>query len=508
MADGRVEILVKLLEDDETRARVDKLKGTLAGIGGTMVKAGAAATAAMGAATAAMTKQALDLYARYEQLAGGVQTLYGDDVASKVKANAAAAFETAGMSANQYLDTVTSFSASLITSLGGDTEKAADYADLAIRDMADNANKMGTAIESVQNAYQGFAKQNFSMLDNLKLGFGGSKEEMQRLLDTASEISKVEYDITNYADIVDAIHVIQDEMGLAGATAEEAATTIEGSVNTMKAAWENWLTGLGDTEADMGALTVKLVNSVTTAAKNVGERLAVIVDEILAIAPEMMAAGGVLFKDMFDGMIAELPGFIDKINEDMPSIIDAITDMLISSGPKVFDAAFTLFLGILEGLWEAAPEIFNAITNVLGMVLGKMAELPHKMTELGMNIVVGLWEGISDMVSWVIDRLADFGDMIVGGLMDVFGIHSPSTVMRDQIGRYLAEGVGVGFEKYNPVKDIQDAMLSDVTSLGMSARLSVAGATTNYFTIDRIDAHDLAGVNNVNALIELFNANA
>ena len=240
-------------------------------------------------------KQALDAYASNEQLWGGVQKLFGasgmsvEDYAasvgksvdeirgeydqlklaeSQVSVNARQAFETAGMSANDYMDTVTSFSASLINSLDGDTVKAASQADKAIRDMSDNANTFGTDMTSIQNAYQGFAKQNYTMLDNLKLGYGGTKEEMQRLLDDAEAISGVHYDISSYSDVIDAIHTIQEEQHIAGTTANEAADTVEGSTKAMKASWTNWLTELGSSDADMETVSQQLAETVVNAARN------------------------------------------------------------------------------------------------------------------------------------------------------------------------------------------------------------------------------------------------
>ena len=213
------ELFVKIGVDDQASDKISSLSSKLGSGLATAAKVGAAAVAAAGTAIVAIGKQAVEQYAEYEQLVGGVETLFkqSSDVVQQYAANA---YKTAGMSANEYMETVTSFSASLLQSLGGDTEAASKYADMAITDMSDNANKMGTSMESIQNAYQGFAKQNYTMLDNLKLGYGGTKEEMQRLLDDAEKLSGVEYDISSYADIVDAIHVVQTEMGITGTTAK------------------------------------------------------------------------------------------------------------------------------------------------------------------------------------------------------------------------------------------------------------------------------------------------
>ena len=239
----------KSLDDASSKASdfASKLKSGLA----TAAKVGVAALSAAATGVAALTTASIDQYAEYEQLVGGVDTLF-KTASDKVQQYADKAYETAGMSANEYMNTVTSFSASLLQSLKGDTEAAAQKADQAITDMADNANKMGTSMEMIQNAYQGFAKQNYTMLDNLKLGYGGTKEEMQRLLKDAEKLSGVKYDLSSYADIVDAIHVVQTEMGITGTTAREASTTIQGSVASMKGAWKNLVTAIAADGWDIG----------------------------------------------------------------------------------------------------------------------------------------------------------------------------------------------------------------------------------------------------------------
>ena len=374
----------------------DKLKSGL----GTAAKVGAAGLAAAAAGVAALTKSSIEQYAEYEQLVGGVETLFkaSSDVVQEYAANA---YKTAGMSANEYMDTVTSFSASLLQSLDNDTAAAAEKADLAITDMADNANKMGTSMESIQNAYQGFAKQNFTMLDNLKLGFGGTKEEMQRLLDTASEISGIEYDISSYADIVDAIHVVQTEMGITGTTAKEASTTIQGSVSSMKSAWTNLVTGIATDNADIDVLLDNFLESVETVAGNV------------------------------------LP-VVERI-------LSNIFDTLADRGPDMLSAAVKLFLQIMAGALKALPDIVASIPQILDAIIdGFMAGLPD-IIDVGKQIIEGLWEGIKSMASWIGDKVSGF----VGGLVDdvkgVLGIHSPSRVFAG-IGENMALGLGEGWD--------------------------------------------------------------
>ena len=244
---------------NDSEGKFSKLGSVLKGIGAAM----GAVAAAAGAAAVKLGKEVISAYADYEQLVGGVDTLFKDS-SQKLQQYAANAYKTSGMSANDYMETVTSFSASLIASLGGDTQKAVEYADMAITDMSDNANKMGTDMASIQNAYQGFAKQNYTMLDNLKLGYGGTKSEMERLLADAQAISGVKYNIDSYADVVKAIHVIQTGMDITGTTAKEAEHTISGSVSSMRAALKNLLVGFGDANADMAQLSANVARAFRT----------------------------------------------------------------------------------------------------------------------------------------------------------------------------------------------------------------------------------------------------
>lgn len=295
-----------------------------------------AAFAAAGVAIVGFVKSSIESYAEYEQLVGGVETLFGDssDTVMKYAENA---YKTAGMSANEYMETVTSFSASLLQSLGGDTEKAAKYADMAVSDMSDNANKMGTDIASIQNAYGGFAKQNFTMLDNLKLGYGGTKEEMQRLLDEASKISGIEYDISSYGDIVDAIHIVQNEMGITGTTAKEASTTIGGSVNSMKASWENLKVGISDENADISSLIDTMIDSALTVFDN--------------IAPKIETA-------------------LPKITQGLKEIIPKITPILGEILPELVTTAGSLVIGMIQELPAIVGEIVAAVPEILASAFG------------------------------------------------------------------------------------------------------------------------------------------
>ena len=385
-----------------------KLKSGLA----TAAKVGAAALTAAATGVAALTKASIDQYAQYEQLVGGVDTLF-KTASDKVQQYAANAYKTAGMSANEYMNTVTSFSASLIKSLGGDTEKAAQKADQAITDMADNANKMGTSMEMIQNAYQGFAKQNYTMLDNLKLGYGGTKEEMQRLLKDAEKLSGIKYDISSYADIVDAIHVVQTEMGITGTTAKEAASTISGSLSMAKAAWKNLLTGVGDDTADLGTLIDNLVDSVSTAAGNIVPRIGKILSgmgEVVAqlapiiaqelpelistMLPALVSAGAQLLVGLVTGLVTAIPDLVAAAPQIITSLVSAISANLpaiLAAGQQLL----TMFgSGIQSGVPQMVAQLPAAIDGFLGFITEQLPAVLDKgvemLTELANGIIAGI----------------------------------------------------------------------------------------------------------------------
>lgn len=650
--------------------------------GGLKVLAGSVAGIAAGFGV--MTKSALDSFASLEQNIGGVETLFKDS-AQKVIDSAENAYKTAGLSANAYMETVTSFSASLLQSLGKDTEKAADYADRAIIDMSDNANKMGTSMEMIQNAYQGFAKQNYTMLDNLKLGYGGTASEMYRLLQDAANLNE-EFASTakfsmdskghleaNFADITEAIHIVQTEMGITGTTAKEASETISGSIASAKGAFDNFLNGTGSPEA--------LAESMVTAGKNVLKGLGEIVPRLLQTLPEVgkliqenlvnslsgdsmqkiVEAGKNAVMSLIDGMLASVPtiipvalnfvkliadtvitnvptliqkgyellsnlvdGFVKAIPEALPKILDfvqGIGDKLAEAAPILIQKGFELLQKLVEGIITAVPILIsrvpeiistfaniindnfptilmkgaqllgqlvlgliqsiptlianipkitsaivdtlmafqwlnlgrgiikflgdgigamkdfvvkkgseiliglkntlmnlpstlanigrtavsglgnaisagiswvkNAAGNIVSAIVNTIKSIPGGMLSIGKDIVKGLWNGISDMTGWVIDKIQGFGESVLGGIKDFFGIHSPSRVMRDEVGKYMAQGVGVGFEKNIPIKQmtagmkkaigkIQTAAIGVTSTMPMTAKVAMKAVTNNY----------------------------
>ncbi len=413
-------------------------------IGGTMKAFAAFSTAAL-TAGAAIAKNALEQYADYEQLAGGVETLFGaggqslEEYAESVGKttqdaqkeydslmmaqetvlkNADNAYRTAGLSANEYMDTVTGFSAALIRSLGGDTEAAAEKADMAITDMADNANKMGSDISSIQNAYQGFAKQNYTMLDNLKLGYGGTKEEMQRLLDDATKLSGVEYDISSYADIVDAIHVVQTEMGITGTTAEEASETISGSVNAAKSAWKNLMTGLADENADLDGLIDNMADSVLTVVDNVLPRVMETVPRIVEAVPKLIEKLGAAF----EGIAGQLGGLAEQL---LPPLIQAfftlvrtVTGALPTLLPKITNAAIKLFGGLLEGLKETIPQLAAMLPSLIQTITQTLTTNLPEIIAAGIQILVSLIDGITGAIPSLTDAILDLFPVIVQTILD------------------------------------------------------------------------------------------
>lgn len=351
-------------------------------------------------------KASVQAYAEYEQLVGGVETLFKNS-ADVVRQYAQEAYMTAGISANQYMEQVTSFSASLIQSLGGDTRKAAEIGNQAVIDMADNANKMGSSIESIQNAYQGFAKQNFTMLDNLKLGYGGTKEEMERLLRDAERLSGMHFDISSFADITQAIHVVQENMGIAGATAEEAATTIQGSVNMMKAAWDNLITGLADPDADVDELIGNFLDSFLTAAENI---------------------------------IPAVTTFIVKL-------VDAITSP--ENIKKLIIAGGKILLALLDGIAFAAAAIvknaFDLVKEIVDAIGQGLKDAWEAIKETGHNLIQGLIDGVKEKAIALKDSVVGAVKDAWQAVKDFLGIKSPSKLFM-QIGTYVDEGFAEGIE--------------------------------------------------------------
>lgn len=589
MSDGSVTIEIngdsKGLEK-EINGIGSKVKSGFGKIGSIAVAGLAGVTAAVGGAASALAglgTASVNSYADLEQNIGGIETLFKGS-ADKVIKNAENAYKTAGMSANQYMETVTGFSASLLQSLGGDTDKAADVADMALTDMADNANKMGTSMESIQYAYQGFAKQNYTMLDNLKLGYGGTKEEMERLLSDAQKITGVKYDISNLNDVYQAIHVVQGQLGITGTTAKEAASTISGSVSSMKSAFDNFLNGSGTMDQlvetgitaiqnivnAVGQLLPQLMQSLSDATpqiiaginqifpqildlimtnaptliSTIGQVLMALVQSLLPYMPQLLNIAMQLIQSFITGLITMLPqiiqmgmqlitqlilGIAQMLPQLIPQAINAIITIvngLLDNIDMLIDAAIQLILGLADGLINAlpiliekAPEIIMKLVTALiknapkileagvqlivklvegvGSVLGKLGQmagtiiqtiwdglksLPSKMIEVGKNLIQGIWNGISNAVGWLWDKISGFCSGIVDKIKGFFGIHSPSKVFADEVGKFLALGLGEGFDDNlgKVYKNMQSAV--DFETQKLSANLSTTATNNKLFT--------------------------
>lgn len=554
--------------------------GSIAGtaLKGVTVAIGSAATALGGLGVASVNS-----YADLEQNIGGIETLFKGS-ADKVIKNAENAYKTAGMSANQYMETVTGFSASLLQSLGGDTEKAANSADMALTDMADNANKMGTSMESIQYAYQGFAKQNYTMLDNLKLGYGGTKEEMERLLADAQKVTGVKYDISNLNDVFQAIHVIQGELGITGTTAKEASETISGSIGSMKAAFDNFLNGSGTMEqlVDTGITSIQnIVNAVgqllpqlmqglsdatpqiiaginqifpqilnlimenaPIILSSIGQVLMALVQSLMTYMPQLSQIAIQLIQSFINGIITMLPQIIQmgiqlisqlitgivqmlpqltpqainaiitldkgltsnigqlvdagiqlimgladglinaipQLIEAIPTIIQNLINAITNNLPKLIQMGITLIVKLAAGIIQAIPQLIAAIPQIIGAIINGLAQLPSMMLDVGKNLIQGLWNGIGNAASWLWDKISGFCSGIVDKIKGFFGIHSPSKLFNQEIGKFLALGLGEGFDDNigKVYKQMKSAV--DFETQKLSANLSTTATNNKMLT--------------------------
>lgn len=619
-----------------------------------------AAATGVGALSAAATSAQAD----FEQLKGGIETLFGaggqtleeyakasgktvkevsGEYADLIAAQNAAlrdadnAYKDAGMSANAYMETVSSFAASLKQSTESELE-AVNAANQAVVDMSDNANKMGTDMELIQNAYQGFAKQNYTMLDNLKLGYGGTKEEMARLLEDATKLSGVEYDINSLKDVYEAIHVIQEDLGIAGTTTKEASTTIAGSMSQLTASWENLMVAVANPEKDFDAAVESVVSSASTFVDNllptvetsingvadlIESLFPIVMDEIPKIindvlpnlvesganvmnsivtglsdnfpllleamtevigtldtavmdnAPALVEMGiGILealisgisdnlpqitesvfqiiellvmsFIDMLpqiaqlgldliiqltlgiadalpklipaivdvvlqivetlldnidmlidaaisliealaDGLIKALPKLIDKA----PVIIEKLLDAIIKNTPKLVKAALEICLAIGQGILDSVDKILEKVPEVISMLVGKFDEYKTATLDVGRNIVEGIWEGISMSYTWIQNKIAGWVDDVLGWIQKKLGINSPSTVMRDKVGKFMGQGVWVGFEEEDPFGTIENSISRSWDGLQNNFKATATSAPINYTKLGNAMADSL-----------------
>lgn len=448
-----LDLAVKITCDDQASGEVDKIGDGIKNKLGVAAKAGVAAVAAVGTATVAIGKTALDAYSNYEQLVGGIDTLFKAS-SGKMQQYAANAYQTAGVSANRYMEISTSFAAALISSLGGNTEAAADMANTAITDMSDNANKMGTSLETVQEAYMSLSRGNYEMLDSLKLGYGGTKSELERLLSDAEKFSAAQgkvrdFSVDSYSDIVEAIHIVQDEMGITGTTAEEAATTIEGSVNMAKASWENWLAGLGNEDADMEGLTDQLVDSVVIAGKNIIPRVGQIMTTLGQTVADYAPGVGLYLRNALINVLPEavqgpmrdaflgVDKVVDKLtgvfNDNLKPAADAADSVFsaISSGVKTFgDNVNDLVLPAIDTLSPAFNDFFGAIQTAQPL-LEFIANIIGVGLAAAISTAIKLFAACTEIVAFVITGFAQLYEDISGfvtGVVQFFTVDLPNAI--------------------------------------------------------------------------------
>lgn len=516
------------------------------------IKAMASAIKEAASALVDLGKQSIMGFAEQEQLIGGVDTLFKESSA-QVQQYANEAYKTAGLSANEYMETVTSFSASLLQSMGGDTQAAAEKANRAITDMSDNANKMGTDMTSIQNAYQGFAKQNYTMLDNLKLGYGGTKQEMERLLADAEKFSGIKYDISSYADIVDAIHVVQTEMDITGTTAKEAATTIQGSSNAMKSAWSNLLTGMSNENLDLDKLVQNVIDSVNTFADNLIPRLQIMlprfaeglnklvtglipyvgpalelllpslmqgigslisgivqalpaaVEAITAVIPMLVEQLTILLPQIISAGVEIIAALASGIGENLPTLIPAVVDAIITITEGLLDhidlliiAAGQLIAGLAQGLVEAIPRLIGRLPEIISAIVNGLLKGLAAIGEVGLELVKGLFNGISNAATWLYEKVKGWASSVVGWIKDFFGIHSPSKVFADEVGKFIPPGITLGVEQAMPraMRAMGDelAALTDIPlpGAGSTTTTNMGGVVLNIYGAEGQDINALA----------------
>ena len=410
MSDGKL-LFETALDTKGFTTGLDTVKKTATSAFSVSTKAVTAITGAMAAGLTAATTQSVKAYADYEQLVGGVETLFKESE-STVLEYANIAYKTAGLSANAYMDTVTSFSASLLQSLDGDTAAAATKADRAITDMADNANKMGTNMRDIQNAYQGFAKQNYTMLDNLKLGYGGTKEEMERLIATANEINAQQgiatsYSIDSFADIVDAIHVVQENLDITGTTAKEASTTIQGSIASLGAAWENFLTGMADPDQDFDTLLNNLIDSALTAADNLIPRIVEttprLVDGLTQIATNLSGYLPGILQELLPSILDGTQALLDSVSAALPDLIGMAVDI----APQMIDFAVQLIGALAQGIIDNLPQLLTAAEEIADTILDGIGDLCPALDPVTDAIKV-LLDNLDKIIPVVISLTAAF----------------------------------------------------------------------------------------------------
>lgn len=500
-------------------SKTKSVSAKISSIAKDVAKGIAVATAAATVAVGKMVKDSVAAFADYEQLSGGIEKLYGES-SKKVMQYANEAFKDVGMSANKYMSATTAFSAKLLMDFGGNADKTADYANKAMKQIADNANTYGKySVEELTGVYQALAKGMYSTLDNLNLGFGGTKEGMEQLLARAEELSGKKYNIENFGDIIDAIQVVQDNLNISGTTAKEAIGTITGSLNMTKSAWENLLIEFGKKDADLTKPIENLMMSVEALAGNlipviervlvgIAQALPGLVEKINAVLPSLLEqvlpsliqavvtlVNGLvkalpsllktILPALIEGLISittaiiqMLPEIITMIAEILPSlmpqIVDAImmiTTMLVENIPLFLEVGAKLLGGLLAGIINSIPILLARVQDIGFKLINSFKSINLK--EIGKNLLTGLWNGIQSMKDWVVEKVKGIGKSILSGLKGILGIKSPSKEFAI-IGKYSVLGYTEALDKMN--KDVQNQVAE---TFNVSPQLS-ASAGLNY----------------------------
>ena len=511
-----LDLMVKIGVDDQASGAVQKIAGGIKGGLGAAATAATAAVAAGVAAVGALTTASVSAYSEFQQLTGGVETLFGKS-AAQLEAYAASAYQSAGMSANTYMETATSFAASLLQGLGNDSAAAVEIANMAITDMSDNANKMGTDINSIRDAYQGFAKDNYDMLDNLKLGYGGTASEMARLVNesgvlggsmkvTAETVKDVPFD-----KMIEAIHQVQSEMGITGTTSVEAATTIEGSINMAKAAWENWLAGMANPEADMGALTDQLVQSVIVAGENiipavgtVMTNLGAAIQEQLPGVIEQVSAGlqnilppdlfntlstfgtylmdfltqvqGALAQVDFNSIFSGLLGAAQALSPVFQSIADIVVNYLIPNFAALAAAVGPLIEALAPVIQVVGTALLGAFNNIVVVVTDVITWLTGFITTV-QGIPGQVSAAINDIISWfqqLPGKIAEFLNQVINDLIAwVSGVAQQAADAGSQFLQSIQDGFNSAVEWVSGIPQMILDALGDLGSLLWDAGSSI-----------------------------------
>lgn len=495
-----MDLFVKISVDDQASSQVETLSGKLKNGLATAAKVGASAVVAAGAAIVAIGKQAVEQYAEYEQLVGGAELMFGDAydfVAEKAKN----AYSTVQMSQNDYLKQVNGFATGLKTALGGNAQAAAELADKIVNAEADVVAATGASQEMVQNAFNGIMRSNYVMLDNLQLGITPTKEGFQEVIDKVNEWNAANGNATNYVidNLADAQSALVDyiEMqGLQGYAANEAAGTIQGSLASMKGAWQNLLTGVADDNANFDVLVSNFVDSLVGVGENIIPRINIViqgltqliteasqtiiplaVETLLQNLPAIVAAGMDLIMALVNGILDNIDVLIDCTLE----LIDVVVDKLIENLPKLIDGGIRLIIALGIGLIEAIPQLVGKIPEIITAIIEGFASGASRILDIGKNIVEGVWQGIKNAAKWLKDKIFGFFDGIIGGVKDFLGIHSPSKVFAG-IGGFMAEGLGEGFDdQFKSIKkDIENSMSFDAGTITADANISKNYAIGSY----------------------------